>query len=56
MWMSHQVGSYEPEEIENETGSCYRNIHKLEKSLADAPAAKNLATVVSLLSILFTLF
>lgn len=47
MWMSHQVGSFEPEEIENETGNCYRNIHKLEKVLGDAPAAKNLATVVS---------
>ncbi|XP_034234713.1 dynein heavy chain 7, axonemal isoform X2 [Thrips palmi] len=46
MWMSHQVGSFEPEEIENETGACYRNIHKLEKALNDAPAAKNLATVL----------
>ncbi|KAK5646414.1 hypothetical protein RI129_004878 [Pyrocoelia pectoralis] len=45
-WMTSKVGSFDPEEIETEVGTCYRNIYKLEKSFGDKPAAQELASKV----------
>ncbi|XP_046403326.1 dynein axonemal heavy chain 7 [Ischnura elegans] len=45
-WMSSQVGSYEPEEIEADVGYYYRTIHKLEKTFSDLPQVKSLADKV----------
>lgn len=50
-WVHSKVGSFEPEEIENELMSIYRDIMKLEKSFADHPIPRNLAGEVSPLSL-----
>lgn len=46
LWMKSRVGSYDPEEIETEVGTFFRNIYKLEKVFTDRPAALNLASTV----------
>lgn len=46
LWMNSQVGSYDPEEIDSETGQYFRNIYKLEKVFADRPATHELTTTV----------
>lgn len=46
LWMKSKVGSYDPEEIDTDVGTCYRNIYKLEKVFTDKPATLNLATTV----------
>lgn len=48
MWMKSRVGAHDPEEIEGDVGTYFRNIYKLEKVFADRPATLNLATTVSL--------
>ncbi|XP_031352178.1 dynein heavy chain 7, axonemal-like isoform X1 [Photinus pyralis] len=45
-WMTSKIGSFDPEMIETEVGTCYRNIYKLEKVFSDRPAAQELATKV----------
>ncbi|XP_050309816.1 dynein axonemal heavy chain 7 [Anthonomus grandis grandis] len=46
LWMKSRVGSYDPEEIETDVGTYYRNVYKLEKIFTDRPATLNLATTV----------
>lgn len=46
LWMKSKVGSYDPEEIDTDVGTAYRNIYKLEKVFTDKPATLNLATTV----------
>ncbi|KAF7280376.1 hypothetical protein GWI33_006107 [Rhynchophorus ferrugineus] len=46
LWMKSRVGSYDPEQIDADVGTYYRNIYKLEKVFADKPATLNLATTV----------
>lgn len=46
--MNNKVGSFEPEEIESETGALFRNIYKLEKQFADLPEPGNLAKNVNI--------
>lgn len=43
MWLSSQVGSFEPEEIDNEIGTTQRTVMKLEKMFGDRPQTKQLA-------------
>lgn len=46
LWMKSKVGTYDPEEIETDVGTYYRNVYKLEKVFSDTPATLNLATTV----------
>lgn len=48
LWLSSQVGSFDPDDIESEMGNLYRTILKLEKSFSDRPLTKQLAETVSL--------
>lgn len=47
-WLGAQVGSFEPEDIENEIGTIYRTVLKLEKSFGDRPQTRELAESVNL--------
>lgn len=47
MWLGSQVGSFEPEEIDNEIGTTQRTVMKLEKMFGDRPQTKQLAEDVS---------
>lgn len=47
IWMKSRVGAHDPEEIESDVGTCYRNVYKLEKTFTDRPATLNLASTVS---------
>lgn len=44
LWMHSQVGTYEPEEIEETIGNLYRAVYKLEKQFSDSPNSQRLAT------------
>lgn len=46
LWLNSKVGSFDPEEIDTETGVYYRNVYKLEKVFSDKPATQELATNV----------
>ncbi|VEN46856.1 unnamed protein product [Callosobruchus maculatus] len=46
LWMKSRVGSHDPEEIESDTGTYFRNIYKLEKAFSDKPATQELAATV----------
>ncbi|XP_060516742.1 dynein axonemal heavy chain 7 [Cylas formicarius] len=46
LWMKSRVGSHDPEEIEMDVGTFYRNIYRLEKTFTEKPATLNLATTV----------
>lgn len=46
LWMNSQVGSFDPEEIDTDVGTYYRQIYKLEKVFADRPASLGLAATV----------
>lgn len=48
LWMNSQVGSFDPEEIETDVGTYYRQIYKLEKVFSDRPATQGLACTVRL--------
>lgn len=37
LWMNSQVGSFDPDEIENDVANLYRVIQKLEKQMGDHP-------------------
>ncbi|KAF5288993.1 hypothetical protein FQA39_LY03872 [Lamprigera yunnana] len=45
-WMNSKVGSFEPDTIETEVGTCFRNIYKLEKYFSERPAPQQLATTL----------
>lgn len=47
-WLGAQVGSYEPEDIENDIGTIYRIVLKLEKSFGDRPQTRQLAESVNM--------
>ncbi|XP_053982409.1 dynein axonemal heavy chain 7 [Hylaeus volcanicus] len=44
-WMNSMVGTYDPEDIDNDVGLAYRTIYKLEKTFQE-PDLKNLAISV----------
>ncbi|XP_054282731.1 dynein axonemal heavy chain 7-like [Macrosteles quadrilineatus] len=46
LWTTSRVGSYDPEDIDQETQGFYRNIYKLEKQFSDLPAPGQLASQV----------
>ncbi|KAJ8952271.1 hypothetical protein NQ318_007438 [Aromia moschata] len=46
LWMKSKVGSYDPEEIDTDVGTFYRNVYKLEKIFTDRPDTLNLTTTV----------
>lgn len=43
LWISSQVGSFDPDDIDNEIGTIYRTVVKLEKMFGDRPATRQLA-------------
>jgi dynein heavy chain, axonemal len=47
LWMHTQVGTYEPESIEETIGNLYRAVLKLEKQFSDSMNTQRLATGVS---------
>jgi dynein heavy chain len=44
LWMHSQVGTYEPEEIDQTIGNLYRAVVKLEKQFSDSMNTQRLAT------------
>ena len=46
LWMHTQVGTYEPESIEDTIGNLYRAVVKLEKQFSDSINTQRLATGV----------
>lgn len=47
LWMNSTIGSHNPEDIDVDITTFYRNIYKLEKYFCEFPAPKGLATTVS---------
>jgi dynein heavy chain, axonemal len=47
LWMHTQVGTYEPESIDDTIGNLYRAVIKLEKQFSDSMNTQRLATGVS---------
>lgn len=47
LWLTSQVGSFEPEDIDNEIGTTQRTVMKLEKMFGDRPQTKKMAEDVS---------
>ncbi|XP_011500273.1 PREDICTED: dynein heavy chain 7, axonemal-like [Ceratosolen solmsi marchali] len=45
-WMNSMVGSYDPDDIENDSGTAIRSIYKLSKSF-NVPALRKLSEIVS---------
>lgn len=48
LWMNTQVGTYEPELIEETIGTLYRAVYKLEKQFSDSMNTQRLATGIKL--------
>ncbi|CAG2054803.1 unnamed protein product [Timema podura] len=48
MWMSGQVGSFDPEAIDTDVATYFRTIYKLEKTFSDLPAVKQLSGTMRL--------
>lgn len=46
MWLNAQVGTFEPEEIDNEMGTTQRLVMKLDKTFGDRPETKKMAEAV----------
>ncbi|XP_076748638.1 dynein axonemal heavy chain 7 isoform X2 [Xylocopa sonorina] len=44
-WMSSMIGTHDPEHIDTETGTAYRTIYRLERSIQE-PIAKKLAEMI----------
>ncbi|KAK5646415.1 hypothetical protein RI129_004879 [Pyrocoelia pectoralis] len=42
-WTTNKIGSFDPEMIETEVGTAYRNVYKLEKTFSDRPLTQELA-------------
>lgn len=51
LWMNSQVGSFDPDEIDNDVANIYRIIQKLEKQMGDHPTTMILIKDVSYLII-----
>lgn len=47
LWLNSQVGHFDPEEIELEIGTTYRNVLKLDRGFTDKPVTKKLCEEVS---------
>lgn len=47
LWMNSQVGTYEPEDIENDVSQIYRIVQKLERQMGDHPQTMILIRDVS---------
>lgn len=47
LWMHTQVGTYEPESIDDTIGNLYRDVVKLEKQFSDSINTQRLATGVN---------
>lgn len=45
-WMNAKIGTYNPEQIEQDVNIIYRNIVKLESTFMDTPAPLTIATTV----------
>lgn len=45
-WMNAKIGTYNPEQIEQDVNVIYRNIVKLESTFMDTPAPLTIATTV----------
>lgn len=48
LWLTSQVGTFEPEDVDTEIGTVYRIVLKLEKTFGERPMTKKLAEDVSL--------
>lgn len=48
LWLTSKIGSFDPEEIESEVSTSFRNVYKLEKQFHDKPATKELAQMVNI--------
>lgn len=48
VWMHSQVGTHDPDDIENDVGVLYRNLLKLEKLFHDRPVTQKLAIDVNI--------
>lgn len=46
LWMNSTIGSYNPDDIDVDITTYYRNIYKLEKYFSEYPEPKSLATTV----------
>lgn len=46
IWMNSRIGSFDPEEIDQDAGAWFRMIYKLEKQFQDQPATRGLAETV----------
>lgn len=53
LWLTSQVGSFEPTDIETEIGTIYRAVYKLEKSFSDRPITRKIAEDVYIWKILY---
>lgn len=47
LWTNSQIGSFDPEDIETDVSTYFRNIYKLEKLFNEKPNTKRLAEAVS---------
>lgn len=45
-WLNSQIGSHDPEDIEVDVTTLFRNVYKLEKIFSEKPETKNLAVAV----------
>uniref|UniRef100_A0A1Y1JUH1 Dynein heavy chain linker domain-containing protein n=1 Tax=Photinus pyralis TaxID=7054 RepID=A0A1Y1JUH1_PHOPY len=45
-WTTSKIGSFDPEMVETEVGTAFRNIYKLEKMFSDRPVTQDLAMKV----------
>lgn len=54
LWLNSQVGSFDPDDIENEMGTLYRIVYKLEKTFSDRLTTKKLTTDVRFFKFLNT--
>lgn len=45
--MNAKIGTYDPEQIEQDVNMYYRNIAKLERTFMDCPAPLAIATAVN---------
>lgn len=47
LWLNSQIGSHDPEDIENKVGNIYRAVLKMEKSFSAKPVTQKLAEDVN---------
>ncbi|VEN45415.1 unnamed protein product [Callosobruchus maculatus] len=46
LWMKSKVGTYDPKEVESDTGTFYKNISQLEKVFSEKPATQELVITI----------